>query len=67
MSESRCGLCGILIEPQKFKNHVESLEHLIHQKQMLDYWVQLNTIYKEDSELALELIEGIKEGIIHDI
>jgi hypothetical protein len=67
VDESRCGLCGIPVEPQLFKEHTESLEHLVNQHQMLKYWVQLNTIHKEDPELAWELVEGIKNGSIKRI
>jgi hypothetical protein len=64
---AHCGLCNIPVEPQSFKEHVESLEHLVNQHQMLEYWVQLNTIHKEDPKRAIKLVEGIKNGRIKRI
>lgn len=67
MFKCRCGLCNIPVKPEKFKEHLKSLEHLINQKQMLDNWVKLNTMYKENPEETLTIIEGIKNGQIKRI
>jgi hypothetical protein len=62
MSElkSRCGLCNIQINPKDFKAHSETLSHKLNLNAMLGYWVELNTLYKDNSDKAFNIIQSIK-------
>ena len=65
MTDARCGLCNIPVDPKEFKKHVESLEQKITLAQMLGIWVDFNHRYnsgvESEQKAVIEEINAIRE------